>query len=667
MPKVILPDKTAIDLPDGATALDAASVIGPRLAKAAVVASFDDCLVDLSAQVVDGAEFSVIKADSDLGREVLRHSTAHVLAQAVLSLFPDAKFAIGPPVEDGFYYDFDVASPFEEADLAKIDARMREIIKADQQFVRSEVSLDEGMELFADQPYKQEIIENVEPDEGATGNAVSLYRNGDSFVDLCRGPHVPSTGRLGHFKLMRVAGAYWRGDSDRQQLQRIYGTAWESKSALEEHLRRLEEATRRDHRKLGVELDLFSFPEELGSGLAVWHPKGAMVRKVMEDYSRAEHESGGYEFVCSPHIARSVLWETSGHLDFFADSMYPPMEYEGSTYYVKPMNCPFHVMVYKSRTRSYREFPLRLFEFGTVYRHEASGVVHGLLRARGFTQDDSHIFCTRDQIADELASLLKFVVRVIGAFGFEEFSANLSTRPEDKSIGSDEMWVECTDALRSALDAVGLDYGIDEGGGAFYGPKIDIHIRDAIGRLWQISTLQLDFNLPERFGLEYMAEDNRRHRPYMIHRAMFGSVERFFGILVEHYAGAFPTWLAPTQLLIVAVADRHSEYATEIAERAARAGLRADVDISRETVGNKIRRAQLEKIPYVGVVGDRDVDAGSMALRSRDGTDRRDLEIDSVIEGIVRESQARERGPGESSIRNDSDGPVLSSAEGTDS
>lgn len=650
MPSVVLPNKTVMDLPEGATALDAASAIGPGLAKAAVSASLDGRPVDLSEPVIDGSEFAVVTANSDQGREVLRHSTAHVLAQAVLALFPGAKFAIGPPVQDGFYYDFDVETPFEEADLVRIDAKMREIIKEDQPFTRSSVSKQAGLEVFADQPYKQEIIEGVESSEGASGDEVSLYRNTESFVDLCRGPHVPSTGKLGHFKLMRVAGAYWRGDSDRQQLQRIYGTAWESKAALEEHLHRLEEAARRDHRRLGSELDLFSFPEELGSGLAVWHPKGAKVRKIMEDYSRAEHERCGYEFVCSPHIARSVLWETSGHLDFYADSMYPPMEYEGSTYYVKPMNCPFHVMVYKSRTRSYREFPLRLFEFGTVYRHEASGVVHGLLRARGFTQDDSHIFCTRDQIVDELSSLLTFVVRVIGAFGFDEFTANLSTRPHEKSIGSDEMWDECTDALRSALENVGLEYGIDEGGGAFYGPKIDIHVKDAIGRMWQISTLQLDFNLPERFGIEYMAEDNRRHRPYMIHRAMFGSVERFFGILVEHYAGAFPTWLAPVQLRVIAVADRHGDYAAQLAERAIEAGLRAEIDTSRETVGNKIRKAQLEKVPYVGVVGDRDVEAGSMALRTRDGIDRRDLDVEAVIADILRESEARGRGPGDSSL-----------------
>lgn len=650
MPKVVLPDETVLDLPEGATALDAASAIGPGLAKAAVSASFDGRLVDLTEPVVDGSEFEVITAGSDRGREVLRHSTAHVLAQAVLSLFPSAKYAIGPPVEDGFYYDFDVDSTFDEADLARIEEKMREIIEEDQPFTRSLVSKQAGLELFADQPYKQEIIKGVEASEGALGDEVSLYRNSESFVDLCRGPHVPSTGKLGYFKLMRVAGAYWRGDSKRQQLQRIYGTAWESKDALDEYLHRLEEAARRDHRRLGKELDLFSFPEELGSGLAVWHPKGARVRKIMEDYSRSEHEQCGYEFVCSPHIARSVLWETSGHLDFYADSMYPPMEYEGSTYYVKPMNCPFHVMVYKSQTRSYREFPLRLFEFGTVYRHEASGVVHGLLRARGFTQDDSHIFCTREQILDEIYSLLKFVVRVIGTYGFEEFTANLSTRPPEKSIGSDDMWDECTDALRNALESAGLDYGTDEGGGAFYGPKIDIHVKDAIGRMWQISTLQLDFNLPERFDLEYMAEDNQRHRPYMIHRALFGSVERFFGILVEHYAGAFPTWLAPVQLRVLAVADRHGDYAAQIAEKAIEAGLRAEIDSSRETVGNKIRKAQLEKVPYVGVVGDRDVEARSMALRTREGVDRRDLNVEAVIADIVRESESRERGPGESSL-----------------
>lgn len=651
MPRVRLPDGATLDLPEGSTALDAAEVIGARLASSAIAASIDGELVDLERPVPDGCELSIITADTDLGREILRHSTAHVLAQAVLTLYPDAKFAIGPPVEDGFYYDFDVEKPFDEGDLMQIEEKMREIVQADQPFVRSEISRDEGLHLFADQPYKKEIIESVEQGEGAGNEGVSVYRNSEHFVDLCRGPHVSSTGRLKHFKLLRVAGAYWRGDSTRKQLQRIYGTAWESGAALEAHLRHIEEAARRDHRRLGSELDLFSFPEELGSGLAVWHPKGAMIRKIMEDYSRSEHERSGYQFVYSPHIARSILWETSGHLDFYADSMYPPMEYEGSTYYVKPMNCPFHVMVYRSRTRSYREFPLRLFEFGTVYRHEASGVVHGLLRARGFTQDDSHIFCTRAQIVEEIKSLLSFVVRVVGTFGFSNFKANLSTRPEEKAIGSDEMWNECTDALRVALDTVGLEYGIDEGGGAFYGPKIDIHVTDAIGRLWQISTLQLDFNLPERFGLEYMAEDNRRHRPYMIHRAMFGSIERFFGILVEHYAGAFPTWLSPVQLRIIPIADRHRGYALTIQERALNGGLRAELDASRETVANKIRKAQLEKIPYVGVVGDRDVAAKTMALRSRDGVDRRDLDVDTVIEDIARESRSRSRGPGEMSLK----------------
>lgn len=649
MPTLTLPDGNTIEVAGGATALDAARAIGPRLASAAVVAVLDGRPVDLSIPIESDAGFAVVTAASDEGRVVLRHSTAHVLAQAVLALYPGTKFAIGPPVEDGFYYDFEVASPFEPEDLERIEAKMREIIAEDQPFVRSELSKPEGVALFADQPYKAEIIESVEAAEGAADDTVSVYRNSEDFVDLCRGPHVPSTGRLGSFKLMRVAGAYWRGDSERQQLQRIYGTAWESQNALDEHIHRLEEASRRDHRRLGAELDLFSFPEELGSGLAVWHPNGALIRKIMEDYSREEHLGSGYQLVVSPHIARSVLWETSGHLDFYADSMYPPMEYEGSTYYAKPMNCPFHVMVYKSRTRSYREFPLRFFEFGTVYRHEASGVVHGLLRARGFTQDDSHIFCSRGQIVDEIRSLLAFVVRVISTFGFEEFSANLSTRPAEKSIGSDEMWEESTDALRAALESEGLAYGIDEGGGAFYGPKIDIHVKDAIGRQWQLSTLQLDFNLPERFDLEYMGQDNGRHRPYMIHRAMFGSIERFFGILVEHYAGAFPTWLAPIQVKVLPIADRHFDYADEIALRAGALGLRAEVDNSRETLGNKIRRSQGEKVPYMAVVGDRDVSAGTVAMRTRDGEDRRDLIVDDALEMISAESKARERGPGEGS------------------
>ncbi|MDQ3758065.1 MAG: threonine--tRNA ligase, partial [Actinomycetota bacterium] len=528
MISVTLPDGSTRELEAGATAADLAASIGRGLAKAAVAAVVDGHETDLSTPLPDGATVAIVTANTEQGRHVLRHSTAHVMAQAVTQLWPGAKFAIGPPIEDGFYYDFELpgGAHFTEEDLERIEARMREIVKADQRFEREEHSVEEGLALFADQPYKREIIEGVDAAEGADRGVVSAYRNSPEFVDLCRGPHVPSTGRLGSFKLMRVAGAYWRGDEKRPQLQRIYGTAWESDAALKEHLHRLEEAERRDHRKLGAELDLFSFPDELGGGLAVWHPKGARVRRIIEDYSRDEHDAGGYELAFTPHIAKSVLWEISGHLDFYADGMYPPMEMEGAVYYPKPMNCPFHLLIYKSRQRSYRELPLRIFELGTVYRFERSGVLHGLLRARGFTQDDSHIFCTPEQLDGELQSLLAFVVRLLRTFGFTEFEAALATKPEGKSVGEQAEWDRATDALRAAIEAVGLPYEVDEGGGAFYGPKIDVHVRDAIGRKWQLSTLQVDFQEPQRFDIEFTGADNSRHRPIMIHRALFGSVER---------------------------------------------------------------------------------------------------------------------------------------------
>ncbi|HEV3401250.1 MAG TPA: threonine--tRNA ligase, partial [Acidimicrobiales bacterium] len=511
--EVTLPDGSARRLPEGATAADLAASVGRRLAEAAVAARLDGAQIDLNSPLPDGASVAIVTADSDEGRAVLRHSTAHVLAQAVCDLFPGAKYAIGPPVEDGFYYDFDLpgGAHFTEDDLVRIEARMREIVEEGQPFVREELSREEGLARFADQPYKVEIIEGVDAGEGAAGSVVSTYRN-DGWVDLCRGPHVPTTSRLGAFKLMRVAGAYWRGDERRPMLQRIYGTAWESPKALAEHLHRLEEAERRDHRRLGPELGLFSFPEELGAGLAVWHPNGAMVRRLMEEFSRVEHETSGYQYVYSPHLARSTLWEISGHLGFYAESMYPPMELEGAPYYPKPMNCPFHLLVYRSQLRSYRELPLRLFEFGTVYRYERSGVVHGLLRTRGFTQDDSHIFCEPSQIIPELRSLLDFVLRVLRTFGFEDFEAELATRPEGKSVGSDEDWERATAALFEAIEASGLPYKVAEGEGAFYGPKIDVHLHDAIGRRWQLSTLQVDFNHPIRFDLTYVGDDNERHR-----------------------------------------------------------------------------------------------------------------------------------------------------------
>ena len=503
---------------------------------------------------------------------------------------------------------------------------MREIVAADQTFERVELAPRDALELFAAHPYKRSIIEAVTGGGGADddlaseasgGGTVSCYRNGGGFVDLCLGPHVPSTGRLGHFALQRVSGAYWRGSEKNPMLQRIYGTAWDTRKQLRTHLHRLAEAKRRDHRRLAAELDLVSWPAELGPGLAVWHPKGALVRKLMEDYSRERHQRGGYEFVFSPHLAKSVLWETSGHLDFYAESMYPPMEMDGTAYYPKPMNCPFHVMVYRSAQRSYRDLPLRLFELGAVYRYELSGAVHGLLRSRGFTQDDSHIFCARHDIAGELSSLLEFVLSVLEAFGFREFQARLSTRPTGKAVGSSALWDEATAGLTAALDASGLDYDIDEGGGAFYGPKIDVDVRDAIGRAWQLSTIQLDFNLPERFGLEYVASDGSRPRPEMIHRALFGSVERFFGVLLEHYAGAFPVWLAPVQAQVLPVAAAHNDYAGATAQQLRSQGFRVETVPAVEPLGKRVRAGKLAKIPYVLVVGDDDVARGTVGVNSR--------------------------------------------------
>ena len=612
------PDGTIREYPDGSTGLDVAADIGPGLARAAVAVTVDGAERDLAAPIEADGEFAVITEDTDAGRAVLRHSTAHVMAQAVLDLFEGATFAIGPPITDGFYYDFDIGRPFTPEDLERIEARMHEIIAADQPFVRDHLSVDEALAEFSDQPFKTEIIKGVDESEGAGSDAVSVYRN-DGFVDLCRGPHVSSTGKLGAFKLMRSSGAYWRGDENNPQLQRIYGTAWESDQALSAYLDRLEEAERRDHRKLGAELDLYSFPAGLGSGLAVWHPYGGVLRNVIEDYSRRTHAAFDYQHVYSPHLAKADLWKTSGHVDFYAESLYPAIELDaGQQYLVKPMNCPFHILIYKSRSRSYRELPLRLFELGTVYRYERSGVVHGLLRARGFTQDDSHIFVSRDEVAEELERLLDFVLMVLRDFGFEEFEADLSLRDEHKMIGDAELWDIAEEALSAALRKAELSHAVAEGEAAFYGPKIDIHVRDAIGRRWQISTLQLDFAQPENFDLGYATAENVQERPVMIHRALLGSIERFVGVLVEHYAGAFPCWLAPVQATVIPVADRHQDYGAEVKAAMAGAGLRVEVDTSDETVGEKLRRAITHKHPAMLVVGDDDERDGTVGLRLRE-------------------------------------------------
>ncbi|HWC32211.1 MAG TPA: threonine--tRNA ligase [Actinomycetota bacterium] len=571
--------------------------------------------------------------------EVLRHSTAHVMAQAVCDLWPGAKYAIGPPIHDGFYYDFDLPVSLTPDDLGRIEERMREIVAERQPFRREELSRDEALKRFADNPYKVESIEGVEESEGAGGEVISVYRN-DGWSDLCRGPHVASTSDLGAFKLLSIAGAYWRGDERRPMLQRIYGTAWRTQEELDEYLRRREEAERRDHRRLGRELDLFSFPDELGAGLAVWHPRGGVFRKVLEDYIRNLHLERGYEIVSTPHLARSVLWETSGHLEKFAENMYPAMHDESSDYYVKPMNCPFHVLIYKSQTRSYRDLPMRLSELGTVYRLERPGVLHGLLRVRGLTQDDSHIICTPDQLVDEILGVFELTLDIHRTFGFSDPVVTLSTQP-GKAIGNPKMWERATDSLRLALDRSGLAYEVAEGEGAFYGPKVDFHFHDAIGRLWQLTTVQCDFALPERFGMEYMAEDNLRHRPVMVHRAILGSIERFTGVLVEHFGGAFPLWLAPEQVRIVPIADRHAEHAHGLASRLREADLRVSVDDSKQTVSRKVRDAQLMKVPYVLVVGDREIEGGTVAVRDRSGAEARGVPVERFVEQAVEEARSR--------------------------
>ena len=559
-------------------------------------------------------------AESDLSelRKRIRHSASHVMADVVTRMYPGTRLAIGPPTDDGFYYDFDTPEPFSDDDLERIEERMRDVIARDFSFELQEYPRDEALEMHSGEPMKLEII-----DEIPEGDSITTYRHGE-FEDLCAGPHVESTGKIPAFKLLSVAGAYWRGDERRQMLQRVYGTAFESQEALDEHLSRLEEARRRDHRHLGRQLDLFSMHDETGPGLIVWHPKGATVRGIVEEFWKGEHRRRGYDLVYTPHIGRSTLWQTSGHLDFFKENMFAAMEMEGYDYYLKPMNCPFHILYYKTDLRSYRNLPMRVGELGTVYRNERAGVVHGLLRVRGMTQDDAHIFCRPDQVEEEI--------------GFDEYDVMLSTRPE-KAVGEVEQWELATASLRNTLEARGIEYGVDEGGGAFYGPKIDIHIRDAIGRLWQCTTVQFDFNLPERFGLTYIGEDGREHRPYMVHRALLGSLERFMGVLIEHYGGAFPTWLSPVQAVVIPIAERHLEYARQVQEQIAGAGIRVETDDRNERMNAKIRDAQLQKVPYMLVVGDREAEAEAAAVRLRSGENLGAVPVSQVIERISSENR----------------------------
>jgi threonyl-tRNA synthetase len=633
-----LPDGSFRQGESGTTGQEIALGIGPGLARAAVAVELDGEMWDLSRPLPRSGKLRIVTDRTEEGRHILRHSAAHVLAQAVLDLFPGSTFAIGPPIEDGFYYDFGIDRPFSPEDLSRLEERMEELIAADQPFIRQEMSRPEALAVFKSHPFKLEIIESVDKSEVAGGDEVTVYSN-NGFVDLCLGPHVPSTGRLKAVKLLRSSGAYWRGNEDNPQLQRIYGTAWESPKALKDYLYRLEEAERRDHRKLGPTLDLFSFPRQLGSGLMVWHAKGGMVRKLMEDHSRKLHEQFGFDFVFSPHLARSQLWETSGHLDFYSENMYPPMVLDGGDeYLVKPMNCPFHVLIYRSRGRSYRDLPIRLSELGGVYRYERSGVIHGALRARGFTQDDSHTFCTRQQLSEELDMHLLFVLSWLRDFGFSEFEADLSTRP-DKYVGDPRLWEVAEDALLQSLQKGGVSHRVADGEGAFYGPKIDVHVRDAIGRRWQMSTIQVDFALPENFDLEYADSDNVFRRPVMIHSAKAGSIERFFGVLVEHYAGAFPLWLAPVQVTINPVADRHIDYAKHVAESLRGAGLRVRIDGSSDRLGEKIRRAMTAKHPVVMVVGDQDVTNSTVGVRRfGQSQERRAVPLSEIVESLREEA-----------------------------
>ncbi|MFC7974276.1 threonine--tRNA ligase [Streptomyces cinereoruber] len=606
-------------------------------------------LKDLSYELADGDVVEGVEISSPDGLDILRHSTAHVMAQAVQEIFPEAKLGIGPPVRDGFYYDFDVDRPFTPEDLKVIEKKMQEIQKRGQRFARRVVTDEAAREELADEPYKLELIGikgSASTDDGANvevgGGELTIYDNLDAktgelcWKDLCRGPHLPTTRNIPAFKLMRNAAAYWRGSEKNPMLQRIYGTAWPSKDELKAHLDFLAEAEKRDHRKLGNELDLFSIPDEIGSGLAVFHPKGGIIRRVMEDYSRKKHEEANYEFVYTPHATKGKLFEKSGHLDWYAEGMYPPMQLdEGVDYYLKPMNCPMHNLIFDARGRSYRELPLRLFEFGTVYRYEKSGVVHGLTRARGFTQDDAHIYCTREQMAEELDRTLTFVLDLLRDYGLTDFYLELSTKDETKFVGSDEAWEEATAVLQQVAEKQGLPLTPDPGGAAFYGPKISVQARDAIGRTWQMSTVQLDFNLPERFDLEYTAPDGTKQRPVMIHRALFGSIERFFAVLLEHYAGAMPPWLAPVQAVGIPIGDSHVEYLQDFAAEAKKLGLRVDVDASADRMQKKIRTHQKQKVPFMIIVGDDDMAAGTVSFRYRDGSQENGIPRDAALAKLV--------------------------------
>jgi threonyl-tRNA synthetase len=638
MPVISLPDGSQRQFDQPVSVLAIAQDIGPGLARATVAGEVNGQLVDASHLVDADASVSIVTLKDPKSLEVIRHSTAHLLAQAVKQLYPSAQVTIGPVIDDGFYYDFAFERAFTPEDLVSIEKRMQELVAKDIEVTRRVMLREDAIEHFKSmgEQYKARIIEDI-----PKGDEISLYAQGD-FEDLCRGPHVPRTGVLGAFKLTKVAGAYWRGNSDNEMLQRIYGTAWPDKKALKAYLHRLEEAEKRDHRKIGQKLDLFSLQEDAGGGLVFWHPKGARIRRVIEDFWRDCHVAADYELLYTPHIALQTLWDTSGHTDFYRESMYRPMEEDNQLYQLKPMNCPFHVLIYKNTLRSYRELPMRWAELGTVYRHEMSGALHGLMRVRGFTQDDAHIFCTEEQIEAEILAILDLTLDILTAFGFENYEIELSTQPE-KSVGSDDIWNKATASLRTALEKKGLKFGVDEGGGAFYGPKIDIKIEDAIGRRWQCSTVQLDFNLPERFEMEYVAADGSRKRPIMIHRALLGSLERFFGILVEHFEGRFPLWLAPVQAVVLNITDRQADYVATVVDSLKKQGFRIESDLRNEKIGFKIREHTIQRIPYLLVVGDQEMESALVAVRTREGEDLGKMSVEELSQKFLSETASRGR------------------------
>lgn len=633
--KITLPDKSVKELPKGVTGLDVAMSIGPGLAKSAIAVNIDGEQKDLSDPINADCTLSIITLDSEEGLEIMRHTTAaQVLALAIKTIYPDSKLAIGPTIENGFYYDFHTKDPISTEDLPRIEEEMRKIIKEKSEIRKSFHDKNNAMEQFKNlsEDYKVNIIQESDQAEG-----FQIYKNmNNEFIDLCRGPHLPSLSHIGAFKLTKVSGAYWKGDSSNEMLTRIYGTAWRNKKELDEYLVQLEEAEKRDHRRIGKDLDLFSIQEDAGGGLVFWHPNGSRIRSEIEKYWKNEHEKAGYELLYTPHIALDTLWQTSGHTDFYEESMYTPIDDENQSYRLKPMNCPFHVLIYKDKLRSYREFPIRWAELGTVYRHEMTGALHGLMRVRGFTQDDAHVFCTEDQIEQEISEILELAINMLNKFTFTEFEIHLATRPE-KYVGSEDIWDKATDALTDALNERGLNYEMDEGGGAFYGPKIDIKIKDAIGRLWQCSTIQLDFNLPERFDMRYIGSDGQKHHPIMIHRALLGSVERFFGILVEHFAGKFPLWLAPVQVSVLPINQKQHDYADSVHKILKKNGLRAEIDLRNEKIGSKIRDHTLNKVPYMVVLGDREVCDEEITIRTQKGDDLGNMKLERFLEKVAEE------------------------------